>query len=98
MSAEIALGQGHEFKPNQRYPDPSVQVLDPSFTRYRLFSSSVVQLATGFHWAEGPVWFGDGRYLLLSYIPNNRIIRWDELTGTASGYRQTPTNSNYLVH
>ena len=29
-------------------------------------------------WGEGPVWFGDGRYLLWSDIPNNRIMRWDE--------------------
>jgi sugar lactone lactonase YvrE len=24
------------------------------------------------------VWFGDGRYVLWSDIPNNRIMRWDE--------------------
>jgi gluconolactonase len=92
-----ALGQGYDFKPSQRYPDPSVQILDPGFARYRLFSSSVVQLATGFHWAEGPVWFGDGRYLLFSDIPNNRIIRWDEVTGAASVFRQPSNNSNGLA-
>ena len=26
-------------------------------------------------WAEGPVWFGDGRFLLWSDIPNNRIMQ-----------------------
>ena len=26
----------------------------------------------------GTAWFGDGRYLLWSDIPNNRIMRWDE--------------------
>ena len=83
MTPGAVLGQAFEFKPNQRYPDPSVQILDPSFTRYRLFSASVEQLASGCRWAEGPVWFGDGRYLLFSDIPNNRIIRWDEATGTA---------------
>ena len=55
MTPGAVLGQAFEFKPNQRYPDPSVQILDPSFTRYRLFSSSVEQLASGFRWAEGPV-------------------------------------------
>jgi hypothetical protein len=39
--------QSVEFKPNQRYPDASVQILDPSFAKYRLYSSSVEQLATG---------------------------------------------------
>src|SRR5436305_9864751 len=95
MTAE--LGPGYEFKPNQRYPDPSVQVLDPSFARYRVFSSSVLQLATGLHWAEGPVWFGDGCYALLSDIPSNRIIRWDEPTGTASVFRHPSNHSNGLV-
>ncbi len=42
-------------------------------------------------WAEGPVWFGDGRYLLWSDIPNNRIMRWDEETGQTSVFRK-PSN------
>src|ERR1700752_360775 len=63
------------FQPNQRYPDASVEILHPSFAKYRLFSSTVEQVATGMRWAEGPVWFGDGRYLLVSDIPNNRIMR-----------------------
>ncbi|KKB83875.1 gluconolactonase [Devosia limi DSM 17137] len=27
-------------------------------------------------WAEGPVWFGDGGYLVWSDIPNNRLLRF----------------------
>lgn len=50
------------------------------------------RLATGFRWAEGPVWFGDGRYLLWSDIPNNGIMRWDEETGAVSVY---PRPSHY---
>ena len=92
-----APGQTCEFKPSQRYPDPSVQVLDPGFARYRLFSSSVEQLASGFRWSEGPVWFGDGRYVLFSDIPNNRIIRWDEASASASVFRQPSNFSNGLV-
>ena len=79
------------FTPNTRYPDPAVEVLDPRFMGLRLFGSSVEQLLTGLRWGEGPVWFGDGRYLLLSDIPNNRIIRWDETSGAASVFRQ-PSN------
>lgn len=69
------------------YPDPRVQALDPSFLRYRLFHASVEKLADGCRWAEGPVWFGDGRYLLWSDLPNNRILRWDETSGAVSTYR-----------
>ena len=53
--------------------------------------AAVERLATGFRWAEGPVWFGDGRYLLWSDIPNNRIMRWDEETGAVSVFRK-PSN------
>jgi len=74
-----------------RYPDPSVQVLDDSFARYRVFNGAVERLATGFRWAEGPVWFGDARCLLWSDIPNNRIMRWDEETGAVSVFRK-PSN------
>jgi len=86
-----ARAQQMDFKPNVRYPDASVQILDPSFAKYRLFSSSVEQLASGMRWAEGPVWFGDGRYLLVSDIPNNRIMRYDEASG-AWGLFRSPSN------
>ena len=42
----------------------------------------------GAAWAEGPVWFGDGRYLLCSDIPNQRIIKWEEETGAVSIFRK----------
>ncbi|HUA55732.1 MAG TPA: SMP-30/gluconolactonase/LRE family protein, partial [Candidatus Sulfotelmatobacter sp.] len=79
------------WEPSERYPDPAIEILDPSFEKYRVFSAAVERLATGFRWAEGPVWFGDGRYLLWSDIPNNRIMRWDEETGAVSVFRK-PSN------
>ena len=82
------------FTPNARYPDPAVEILDDAFRDLRLYSASVEQLATGFRWAEGPVWFGDGRYLLLSDIPNNRILRWDETSGATSVFRAPADNAN----
>ena len=77
-----ALGPAIAFEVNARYPDPRVEVLDERFLKLRLFSASLEQLATGMRWAEGPVWFGDGRYLLVSDIPNNRILRWDDASDT----------------
>jgi gluconolactonase len=82
------LGQ---WQPSQRYPDPAIKIIDPSFAKYRLASAKVEKIASGFRWAEGPVWFGDGRYLLWSDIPNNRIMRWDEETGAVGVFRQ-PSN------
>jgi gluconolactonase len=51
-------------------------------------------LYEGARWSEGPVWFGDGRYLLWSDIPNNRILRWDEATGEVGTFRQPSNNAN----
>lgn len=95
--AGLAQAQSFAFTPQQRYPDPSVRILDPEFAKYRIYSSSVEQLATGFRWLEGPVWVGDGRYLLCSDIPNDRIIRWDETTGATSVFRQPANFSNGLA-
>jgi gluconolactonase len=82
------------WEPNQRYPDPAVQVLEPSFNSYRLPLASVERLTTGCRWSEGPVWFGDGRYVLWSDIPNDRILKWEEETGVVSVFRKTSWNAN----
>jgi gluconolactonase len=82
------------WEASERYPDPHVHTLDASFARYRIALASVERLATGCRWSEGPVWFGDGRFLLWSDIPNNRILRWDEETGAVSVFRRPSNNAN----
>ncbi|MGV2107112.1 SMP-30/gluconolactonase/LRE family protein [Agrobacterium vitis] len=52
------------------------EISDPAFGRFVMGNAPVKQLATGFDWVEGPVWFGDLDCLLFSDIPNNRILRW----------------------
>ena len=76
------------WREHPRYPDPAIETLDERFDAYRIFSAAVERLYTGCRWAEGPVWFGDGRYLLWSDIPNNRILKWEEETGRVSVYRR----------
>lgn len=83
-----------QWQPSQRYPDPAVRVIDPSFAKYRLNLAKVEKIAEGMRWSEGPVWFGDGRYLLWSDIPNNRLMKWDEETGAVSVFRKPANNSN----
>ena len=82
------------WRPHPRYPDPAIETLDPRFDRYRVFSAAVERLHTGCRWSEGPVWFGDGRYLLWSDIPNNRILKWEEETGAVSVYRRPSDFAN----
>jgi gluconolactonase len=86
-----AVAQSFAFKPNQRYPDPAIEILDPSFTRYRIYSSTLEQVATGMRWAEGPVYFPEGGYLLCSDIPNNSIMKYSEADGSFTVFR-SPSN------
>ncbi len=89
-----AGAQSFDFRPNQRYPDPAVQILDPSFAKYRIYSSTVEQVATGMRWAEGPAYHAKGGYLLFSDIPNNRIMKFDEATGKTSVFREKANYAN----
>jgi gluconolactonase len=92
-----ALAHSHAFggwEPSERYPDPAITALDPSFLKYRQFNAGIERLATGMRWSEGPVWFGDARCVLWSDIPNNRMMRWDEATGRTSVFRNPSNYSN----
>ncbi|MCB8878041.1 SMP-30/gluconolactonase/LRE family protein [Acidisoma silvae] len=79
--------------PATRYPDARIESLDPRFTA-RQGNAAIERIATGFHWAEGPVYFPDGGYLLWSDIPNNRILRWLEDDGHVSVFRAPSNHTN----
>ncbi|MEJ1967616.1 MAG: SMP-30/gluconolactonase/LRE family protein [Rhizomicrobium sp.] len=72
------------------YPDPRIEALDKRFTA-KIGNAAVERLATGLRWAEGPCYFPDGGYLLVSDIPGNRILRWLEDDGRVSVFR-APSN------
>ena len=80
-----------------RYPPENIDILKPEFSKYRIFNASIEKLAGGFRWLEGPLWVGDGRYLLFSDIPNNRIMRWDEITEATTVYRENSGHSNGMA-
>ncbi len=69
------------------------EVIDPLFGTYVLGNAPVKQLATGFDWVEGPVWFGDAGCLLFSDIPNDRILRWTPGSGITT-FREPSNFSN----
>ena len=51
-------------------------ILDERFRAYVLPNAPLVKLGDGFAWLEGPVWFADHDCLLVSDLPNDRIMRW----------------------
>ena len=77
-----------------RYPDQNIKVLDPRFQKYVLGNAAIERIAGSCRFTEGPVWFGDGRYLLWSDIPNDCIMKWEEETGAVSHFRRGSHNAN----
>jgi gluconolactonase len=70
------------------------EVLDPRFNACLVGHARVERLWSGARWSEGPAWFGGGRYLVWSDIPNNRMMRYDETDGSVSVFRNPSNNSN----
>ena len=70
--------------PTTYFWDPDIIAVDPSFNDLAQPNTAIKRLYTGLLWAEGPAWSAQGRYLVLSDIPNNRQMRWSEDDGRAS--------------
>jgi gluconolactonase len=66
----------------------------PEFATCLVGHARLERLATGCRWAEGPAWFGGGRYLIWSDIPNNRLMRFDDTDGSVSVFRQAAGFAN----
>src|SRR5262245_38093890 len=75
-------------------------VIDPSFRDSFNRTSRVERLWTGGRWTEGPAYFGGGRYLVFSDIPNDRMLRLDECSNAVSVFRQPAryANGNTVDH
>jgi gluconolactonase len=74
--------------------DCALEALDPRFHKKVLNNTHVDHLWTGSRWAEGPVYVPAGRYLLFSDIPNDRVMRYDEVTGDVVTFEQPSLNAN----
>lgn len=74
------------------------EILDPRFRPCTIGDDRLEKIHGGCRWAEGPVYVPAGRYLLWSDIPNDRMLRWDETTGTVGEFRNPAgfTNGNTL--
>ena len=57
---------------------PAHEACDPRFTSFVLANAALETLLTGCRWLEGPVWFADHRVVLVSDLPNDRILRVTE--------------------
>jgi gluconolactonase len=57
--------------------------LDHRFAHYVRSNAPLEELAAGFRWIEGLVWFADGDYLLFQDLPRNQTLRWIEGAGVS---------------
>ncbi|MFF3336841.1 SMP-30/gluconolactonase/LRE family protein [Streptomyces sp. NPDC002888] len=80
--------------------DELYEILDDRFRTGRCTNgdSRLEVLYDGCRWSEGPLYLPAWRQVIWSDIPNDRILRWDEVTG-AVGVLRTPaghSNGNAL--
>jgi gluconolactonase len=70
------------------------ELLEERFRRCIRRSARVERLYEGCRWAEGPVYFPLHRTLVWSDIPNDRMLRFDEASGTVGPFRQPAGYAN----
>lgn len=70
----------------------ALEFIEKEFYDLTIGIATLDVLYDGCRWAEGPVWFGDGNFLVWSDIPNNRMLRWVPELGVTS-FRMP---SNYI--
>lgn len=79
MSAAAAFGQRTKNFPSIGRVIREDPKLDSLIDR----DARIEVLASGFAWAEGPVWHKQGGFLLFSDIPRNTVMRWKEDEGAS---------------
>ena len=79
-----------------------VDRIHPEFNKLVGKKAMIEKLASGFRWAEGPVWIKEGEYLLFTDIPNNTVELYKEGSGRTdpflypAGYTGTKTRGGEL--
>jgi gluconolactonase len=55
--------------------------ISPALDALIAADAQVEELATGYQWAEGPLWIASGQYLLFTDVPGNKIYKWTQAGG-----------------
>ncbi|MCF3652438.1 SMP-30/gluconolactonase/LRE family protein [Synoicihabitans lomoniglobus] len=100
LAAPFALGHIDSEKPGA-YPEfGTVERVDAGLDSRLAPAAKMELLATGFEWAEGPVWDPKGQQLLFTDVPENIAYRWTAAQGVAihlhpSGYTGLMSEAPY---
>jgi gluconolactonase len=109
LSAAALLPSYLKAQDTKNFPTlGAIHRLDPRLDKLIARDAKIEVVASGFDWAEGPVWIpadnqpvaqGKGGFLLFSDIPRNAIMKWKEGEGASvylkpAGYTGLPNGSN----
>ena len=75
-------------------PAPLFDIIDRRFAELIDPVAFLERLSDDNRWTEGPVYFADLRCLIWSDIPNDRMRKWEEVTGQVSDFRLGHANPN----
>jgi gluconolactonase len=78
-AASKVRGSGVEERAVVEFIPAEFEVLDPRFAGTG-GDRSVARLFSGGRWLEGPAYHPAGRFVLFSDIPNDRVLRYDEVS------------------
>jgi hypothetical protein len=93
LLARAAGAQSFRSRRTSAIPILPCMILDPSFAKYRIYSSTVEQVATGMRWAEGRPYFPEGGYCCFptSQQPHHEVRREDTRPPSSAPTPTTPT-------
>lgn len=94
MTAESKIFPNHRSAVPPEGLLEGVEVIDDHFLDLIDVNAEISKHYTGCEWAEGPVYFPEGDYVLWSDIPNNRILKFDAGTGDTTVFREPCNNTN----
>ncbi len=83
MTASISQGVAQVIATPERPSMGEVVRADKRMDQVIAPGAKIEVLASGFEWAEGPVWVRDAGYLLFSDIPRNSIMKWSDAGGVS---------------
>ncbi len=71
-----------------------IEVIDDLFLELIDRDTEIQKHWTGCEWAEGPVYFPEGDYVLWSDVPNDRILKFDAHSRVTTVFREPCNNTN----
>ena len=97
MTAEPRIFPNHRSATPPEDLREGIEVIDDRFLDLIDADAKIEKHYTGCEWAEGPVYFPEGDYVLWSDIPNNRMLKFDAASGDTTVFREpcNYTNGHY---